>query len=189
MRIVEVLPEERDRNDREENSMSTQTQEAVEMGTKPVQEHQWLQKLVGDWKVVSEMTMGPDQPKQKSEGTESVKSVGGLWAFSQGKATMPDGTAMESYATLGYDVSFKEYRGCWFASMSSHLWKQTGTLSADGKVMTLDCVGPDMVKDGETANYRDVIEIIDDNHRTLTSYGQDDKGEWQEFMKMYYTRV
>jgi hypothetical protein len=29
--------------------MSTQTQEPVEMGTKPVQEHQWLQKLVGEW--------------------------------------------------------------------------------------------------------------------------------------------
>jgi hypothetical protein len=46
-----------------------------------------------------------------------------------------------------------------------------------------------MVKDGETANYRDVIEIIDDNHRTLTSYGQDENGDWQEFMNAHYTRV
>jgi hypothetical protein len=172
-----------------EKRMSTQTQEPVEMGTKPVQEHAWLQKLVGEWRVETEMTMEPGQPKQRSEGTESVKSLGGLWAFGEGKGKMPDGTAMSYYSALGYDVSFKEYRGCWFASMSSHLWKQVGELSADGKVMTLNCVGPSMTKDGETANYRDVIEIIDENHRTLTSYGQDDKGEWQEFMKARYTRI
>ncbi len=55
--------------------------------------------------------------------------------------------------------------------------------------MTLDCVGPHMEKDGETANYRDVIEIIDENHRTMTSYGEDDNGVWHEFMKSHYTRA
>jgi len=86
-------------------------------------------------------------------------------------------------------VSFKEYRGFWIASVSSHLWKYTGGLSPDGKTMTLNCVGPSMVKDGETANYRDVIEIIDHNRRTLTSYGEDESGNWQPFMKSTYTRV
>ena len=172
--------------------MSTQTQEpqeAIEMGTKPTPEHQWLQKLVGEWRFETEMSMGPDQPKQKSQGTETVKSLGGLWAVGEGTSTMPDGNGMNFYSTLGYDVSFKEYRGCWFASMSSHLWKQVGELSEDGKVMTLNCVGPNMTKDGETANYRDVIEIFDENHRTLTSYGQDENGEWQLFMQAHYTRV
>jgi hypothetical protein len=182
-----------EKKEREENRMSTQTPEApeaIEMATRPVPEHDWLQKLVGEWRVESEMTMAPGQPKQKSTGTESVKSLGGLWASGEGKATMPDGTTAMTYCTaLGYDVSFKEYRGCWFASMSSHLWKQTGELSADGRVMTLHCVGPHMTRDGETANYRDVIEILDEDHRTLTSYGQDDDGEWHEFMKAHYTRV
>ena len=174
--------------------MSTQTQEAIEqdmmeMGTKPVPEHEWLQKLVGNWRMESEMTMAPDQPKQKSEGTESVKSLGGLWAFGEGTVTLPNGTVMNLVSTIGYDVSFKEYRGCGFFSMSSHLWKYVGELSTDGKVMTLNCVGPSMTVDGGTANYRDVIEILDKDHRTLTSYGQDENGAWQEFMKAFYTRV
>lgn len=169
--------------------MSTETQEAMEMGTKPVPEHEWLQKLVGEWTVTSEMNMGPDQPKMTSQGKETVVSLGGLWAKGEGTATGPDGSSMQIFYALGYDVSFKEYRGCWLMSMSSHLWKQTGTLSDDGKTMTLDCVGPHMSKDGETANYRDVIELIDENHRTMTSYGQDDNGEWQEFMKATYTRA
>ena len=169
--------------------MSTDTQEAMEMGTQPVKEHEWLQKLVGNWRVDSEMIMGPDQPKMKSTGTETVISLGGLWAIGEGKDQMPDGATMDYRSALGYDVSFKEYRGCWYASVSSHLWKYAGTLSPDGRSMTLDCVGPNMEKDGETANYRDVIEIIDDNHRTRTTFGQDDNGEWHEFMKSHYTRV
>ncbi len=169
--------------------MSNDTQELMEAGTKPVKEHEWLQKLVGEWRVESEMAMEPGGPKQKSEGTETVKSLGGLWAFAENKGKMPNGTEMTGYLVLGYDVSFKEYRGCWFGSMSSHLWKYVGELSADGKTMTLNCEGPSMTKDGETALYRDVIELIDENHRTLTSNGQDDKGEWQEFMKSHYYRV
>lgn len=173
--------------------MSTQTEErkTEEMPgpTKPIKEHEWLQKLVGEWRTESEMWMEPGQPSQKGTGQETVKSLGGLWAFTEGTGTMPDGDSMEYKVALGYDVSFKEYRGCWFANVSSHLWKQTGKLSADGKTMTLDCVGPHMMRDGETANYRDVIEIIDDNNRKMTSYGEDEKGEWQKFMEVKFTRA
>lgn len=159
------------------------------MGTKPIKEHEWLQKLVGDWRTETEMTMEPGGPTIKGQGTEHVESLGGLWAFSEGVGSMPNGDKMEYYTGLGYDVSFKEYRGFFIMSVSSHLWKYTGTLSADGRTMTLDCVGPNMEKDGETANYRDVIEIIDDNHRTLTSYWEDENGEFQQMMRSVYTRV
>jgi hypothetical protein len=168
--------------------LSTAVAEEIEMGTKPVWEHEWLQNLVGEWRTETEMSMGPGQPKQRAEGTESVKSLGGLWAFGEGKATMPGGAPMTYYAALGYDVSFKEYRGCWIASVSSHLWKKAGKLSADGKVLTLECVGPNMEVDGETANYRDVFELVDRDHFTLTSYGEDESGEWNEYMRSNYTR-
>jgi hypothetical protein len=146
-------------------------------------------QLVGEWRVETEMIMAPGQPAQTATGTETVHSLGGLWAYTEGTTAMPGGGPMTYRSALGYDVSFKEYRGCWIASASSHLWTYVGTLSADGMTMTLDCVGPSMVKDGETANYRDVIEIQDADHRTMTSYGQDDAGAWQQFMKATYTRV
>ena len=172
-----------------ENTQEPQgTQEPMEMGTKPKAEHGWLQNLVGDWKVVSEMVMGPDK-KETSEGTEKVVSLGGLWAFGEGEAAMPNGTPMQYKSAIGYDVSFNQYRGCWFASMSSHLWKYEGELSEDGKKLTLNCVGPNMEKDGETANYRDVHELIDENNRTMTSFGEDENGNWNQFMKATYTRA
>ncbi|MEQ1935054.1 MAG: DUF1579 domain-containing protein [Fimbriimonadaceae bacterium] len=167
--------------------MSTETEEM--MATKPESEHEWLQNLVGEWRTETEMTMGPGGEKANSTGTEKVISLGGLWAFGEGKGDMPDGSTMDYRTALGYDVSFKEYRGCWFASVSSHLWKYVGELSEDGKTMTLNCEGPDMVNEGKTAQYRDVIEIIDANTRTLTSYFTGENGEFQEMMKCTYTRV
>lgn len=169
--------------------MSDIAQDFPEMATKPIAEHAWLEKLIGQWRVEAEMMMEQGGEKFRSQGTASVKSLGGLWAYSENKDTMPDGNEMLSYFALGYDVSFKQYRGCWIGSVSSHLWNYIGELSADGRKMTLNCEGPSMIKDGATAQYRDVIEIIDESHRTLTSFAQDDKGEWQEFMKAHYYRV
>jgi hypothetical protein len=160
------------------------------MGTKPVAEHAWLQQLVGEWTVESVMHMGPDSEPVTGRGRETVTSLGGLWAHTHGTGTMPNGEEMQYFSALGYDVTFHEYRGCWFADVSSHLWRQVGTLSADGKVMTLDCEGPHMEKDRATALYRDVITIVDHDHRTLESFGQDEEtGEWVRFMKADIRRV
>jgi hypothetical protein len=163
-------------------------EETAPAGTKPVAEHAWLHNLVGEWTITTEMSMGPSGPEMTSEGSETVTMLGGLWAFGEGEMTMPDGESMHHKLALGWDVSFNEYRGCWFASASSHLWNYFGELSEDGKVMTLSCEGPSMVKDGETANYRDVHELIDENTRTMTAWGQSEDGSWRSFMKSTYRR-
>ena len=168
--------------------MSTEHQEPMEMATKPIKEHEWLKHLLGDWKVESQMMM-PDGQTFTTHGTAHVKSLGGLWAYSENTDTMPDGTQITGYFALGYDVSFKEYRGAIIMSASSHLWKYAGQLSADEKTLTLECEGPSMTADGATAMYREVIELVDESSRTHTSYGQDEKGEWVQFSKSHYTRV
>ena len=48
------------------------------MKTEPHKEHQWLQKLVGEWTCESEATMEPGKPPERFTGTESVTS--GCWA-------------------------------------------------------------------------------------------------------------
>jgi hypothetical protein len=166
--------------------MSTETQEFV--GTKPLPEHAWLKKLVGEWKVESEMTM-PDGTTVRAEGREVASMLGDLWVLSEGEGDMPDGGKMRYRTGLGYDVSFKEYRGFWLADVSSHLWRYHCQLSEDGRTMTMNCEGPHMEKDGETANYRDVIELLNEDERTLTSFGQDESGAWHPFMRSRLTRI
>ena len=169
--------------------MSSDTQDFPEMVTKPLKEHEWLENLMGEWRIESEMSMEPGGDTFTTTGKASVKSLGGLWAYSANIDTMPDSSTVESYFALGYDVTFKEYRGCLVMAVSSHLWKYTGALSEDGKTMTLDCEGPSMTEDNASAFYRDIIELIDKNHRTYTSFAQDEKGQWQQFAISHYYRV
>ena len=152
----------------------------------PQKEHEWLQKLVGDWTYENEAMMGPDQ-LVKSVGTESVRSLGGLWTVAEGTGQMPDGDSFGSVMTLGYDPQTKLFVGTWVGSMMTKLWVYDGELEADGRKLSLYSEGPAM--DGEgTAMYRDSIEIVSDDHRILTGELQGPDGTWHKFMTAHYRR-
>jgi hypothetical protein len=51
------------------------------MKAEPQREHQWLQKLIGEWTCESEATMEPGKPPERFTGTESVRSLGDLWVL------------------------------------------------------------------------------------------------------------
>ncbi len=51
--------------------------------------------------------MGPGKPPEKAKGTESVRSLGGLWILAEGRGEMPGGGAMTTMMTLGYDPQKK----------------------------------------------------------------------------------
>jgi Protein of unknown function (DUF1579) len=59
------------------------------MQTEPQREHQWLQQLVGEWTYEAEATTDPGQPPSKFEGSERVRSLGGLWILAEGQGEMP----------------------------------------------------------------------------------------------------
>jgi hypothetical protein len=159
------------------------------MQSKPAKEHEWLQKLVGNWTSEMECVMGPDQPPMKSKGSESVRSIGGLWTMGEGTGEMPDGNKMTSIMTLGYDPARQRFVGTFIASMMTHMWKYEGTLDASGKVLTLDTEGPGMSGDGKMTKYKDIVTFVDDDHRILTSRIQGEDGQWTEFMTAHYRRT
>jgi hypothetical protein len=154
----------------------------------PQKEHQWLQKLVGDWTYESEALMGPGQAPAKWGGAESVRSIGGLWTVAEGEGEMPGGGVATMIMTLGYDPQKKRFVGTWFGSMMTHLWVYDGALDAAGKVLTLECDGPSFTEPGKTAKYRDVIEVKSDDHRILSSHALGDDGKWHQFMTAHYRR-
>ncbi len=157
--------------------------------TAALPQHEWLKNLVGEWATETDMNPGGDGSAPRGKGRETFKMFGDLWVLGEGEVTFPDGSKMVSRMGLGYDVSFNEYRAFWVATVSSHLWKYTCSLSEDGKKLTMDCEGPDMMGDAPSAFYRDIIELVDEDHRTHTSTGQDKDGNWVTFMVNYYTRV
>lgn len=156
-------------------------------------EHLWLDRLVGEWRAeaVAGIPDNPDHP-----WTESVRSLNGLWIVAEGKGEMPGGGPVETCMTLGYDPRRKAYVGNWIGSMMTHMWVYEGKLDKSGRVLALDCEGPDFspdgelgLKDGEPGRYQDVITIEDDDTRTLTGRAMMPDGNWKEFMTVRYHRI
>lgn len=159
------------------------------MFAKPQKEHDWLTQFVGEWTSEMDYSMGPDQPRQKSKGSESVRSLGGLWMLGEGKGEMPDGTVGETLITLGFDPVKGRFVGSFVGSMMTHQWLYDGVLDESGTVLTLDSEGPGMADDGVIMPYRDVITMVSPDHRILASYTPDGSGGWREFMTAHYRRI
>jgi Protein of unknown function (DUF1579) len=153
----------------------------------PVKEHEWLQQLAGEWESEVEIFMVPGQPSIKGKGTESARMMGGFWLIGEGTGEMM-GMKMTNMLTLGYDPEKKKYVGTWADSMSSYLWKYTGTVDADGKKLTLDTEGPCPMKPGVTSKFKEVIEIKDKDHKVFTSSILGDDGKWTTMIIAKSTR-
>ncbi len=161
----------------------------MEMTVEPQKEHQWLQKLVGEWTCEAEAEMGPGKPPEKSSMIEKVRSLGGLWILAEAEGEMPGCGHATMMMTLGYDPQRKRYVGTWIGSMSTHMWVYDGALDGGETGLALDAEGPSMAGDGKMAQYRDVIEFRSNDHRVLTSHMLGDDGKWQQFMTANYRRT
>jgi hypothetical protein len=168
--------------------MSTSETQSEPMKVEPQKEHAWLQKLVGEWTYEGDCDGGPDKPRWRFSGTETVRSIGGIWIAGEGQGEMPGGGDATTVLALGFNPQTKRFVGTWFGSMMAHLWVYDGWLDEAERVLTLESDGPDMVVPGKTATYRDVHEIVDDDHRVLRAQAQGEDGSWYEFMVTRYER-
>lgn len=160
------------------------------MFAEPQLEHQWLQRLVGEWTYeTGTPTDAPAEGCSTWKGTESVRSLGGIWVVAEGQSTSVDGSAASNVMSLGFDPVTKRYVGTWIGSMATNLWVYDGELSADGNSLILASEGPDMFVEGATGLYRDIIEFIDDDHRLLRGTVRKEDGTWYEFCVTRYQRT
>lgn len=147
----------------------------------PQKEHEWLKQLEGEWVTEAEMVMEPGKPPVKSKGTESVRSLGAFWSLAEMRCECL-GVKVTGLMTVGYDAEKKQYVGTWVCSMSDWLCKYEGKV--EGKVLTLNCEGPNPADPKKTCKMRDVIEIKDRDTKVLTSSMQTEDGKWVQFMTM-----
>jgi hypothetical protein len=153
------------------------------MKIEPQQEHRWLEQLLGEWTVTSDM-----MPDSGGEWVERVRSLHGLWVVAEGTGEMPGGGAATTLMTLGYDPRRQCYVGTWVGSMMTHLWVYEGHLDATGKVLTLDCEGMDFETEGRMTRYQDIITIKSPDYRLLTARMLSTDGSWKQIMQAEYRR-
>jgi hypothetical protein len=166
--------------------------EATCIEAKPADQHRWLQQFVGAWTCQGKCMMGPDQPVHESTGRETVRRLGNLWIMGEGTVDAPgqapDAESDRTILTLGFDPQRGRFVGTFTASNMTHMWQYDGSLDAAGKVLTLNTTGPNFVAGG-MAYYQDIIERIDENHRTLRSRMLGEDGQWRQIVEMHYHRV
>lgn len=155
---------------------------------KALEEHRWLQQLVGEWSMEAEADMGPGQPPHRSSGSETVRALGDLWIVCEGTGDMPGGGTGHMRMTLGYDPARAAFTGNWVGSMMTLMWVYRGQRDAERKVLTLDTEGPSFTGDGKTVRYQDVITLVDADTRTLHSQSLGEDGQWTRFMTATYKR-
>jgi hypothetical protein len=152
-------------------------------------EHQWLQRMVGEWSFEMEAEAGPGQPPITDRGRESVRSLGGVWVLCESQGSTPDGDGVSSIMTLGYDPARGRFLGTFVASMMTHLWLYEGTLDAAASVLTLETEGPSSTEEGKTSRYRDTLEMRGDDGRVQTSSYLREDGAWHPFLTTHYRRT
>ncbi len=158
------------------------------MKAEPQKQHRWLGKLVGKWTYEMDAA-APGQPSSKATGTETVRSIGGIWIQAEGQGEMPGAGPATTVMTLGYDPHKKRFIGTFIGSMMTHMWVYDGELDASERVLTLNSEGPSMANDGTMSKYQDVIEFKSDDRRTLSARVREPNGSWKHFMTVEYRRV
>ena len=150
-------------------------------------EHEWLNKFVGEWDVVSEGDAGEGQEPIKGKAVMTSSMLGKLWLVNKSEHEVA-GVKMKSIQMIGYDPSKKKYVGIWADSMINYMWHYEGTVDERGKTLTLDAKGPSMSGDGKMINYRDIFEFKDDDTILARSEMQGPDGKWTTLMEGKATR-
>ena len=161
------------------------------MSTGRQAEHEWLDRFVGEWTYVMVASAEPGKPPESYEGTESVRSVGGLWVVCEGRGDSPTGEPTTTIMSIGYDPAKRRYRGTFIGSMMPDLWIYEGEVDRKtGNSLTMYTEGPSFTDEGKRASYRDTIEFQGNDQRTLSSrYRDDSDGSWHQFMTTTYRRT
>ncbi len=150
-------------------------------------EHEWLLQLVGEWDATWDTEPGNPDGDATWKSHESIKAVGDLWIVAEGEASGAD-LSFTSMLTIGYDPAEEAFVGSWIDSIQTRMWTYRGTLDEERRVLTLAAEGPSMTDPTKTAKYEDRIELIDADHKRITSVGMNDKGEWEQYMQVNFTR-
>ncbi len=156
------------------------------MMPRPQKEHEWLQRLVGEWTFEGEVGEA-GRPGERFEGVETIRSVGDIWITAEAHVGAPDGSEAVNILTLGFDPRKGRFVGGFVSTWMTHFWVYDGELDADGTALTLLSEGPSMDGGGLT-RFREVIGIVSADERTWTSWRESADGSWQEVMRSVYRR-
>ncbi len=152
--------------------------------------HKMMETAVGTWNVNSTLWVYPGAEPMTSTGALVNEMLYG-GRYLQGKvSTNADklGTSFQGTFITAFDNSTQTYQNVWIDNGSTGIHSTSGTMSADGKTLTLTGTSTDLMT-GKPVNIREVITFNNLNSTTWEFY-RSDSGTGNEFkmMQIEYTR-
>ncbi len=152
---------------------------------KPGPEHQALAGAAGTWDLVVERA-GPDGKPTQSKGVSEIKvALGGFWLVEDFSADL-SGMPFQGHGLTTYDPGKGKYIGTWVDCFGPYLMQLEGTMSKDGKTLTMSGMGPN--HEGKLVMHRMVSTTKDANTRVFEMYVPGPDGKEVKGMTITYTR-
>ena len=169
----------------QDEDMAAQQQAWMDYMT-PGPMHEMMAKTAGDWKTTIKFWMDPAGEPMVTEGTSKAEMIlGGRYLKETSNSTVM-GMPMEGMSITGYDNFTKEFTSIWIDNMGTGTTVAKGSYDKETKTITLHGSMVDPMT-GKDTKYRQVLNIIDDNHHTFEMFVDHD-GQEVKNMEVDYTR-
>lgn len=103
---------------------------------KPGPQHEALAVMAGDWDVQAKMWMSGPEPSVSKATSKNSMLLGGRYMQYDYSGVFSD-MPFEGRGTLGFCNVNKKYQSVWVDNFSTSLAMETGSLSEDGKTLTM----------------------------------------------------
>jgi hypothetical protein len=164
--------------------VTAEDMKACEEAGTPGPMHEWMAKCSGTYQGKVKMWMTPEAPVQEATCTTTITLVYGKFLRVESKGDMM-GMPFEGTGVYGYDNVSKKFQSVWFDNMGTGMVTGTGSLSTDGKVLTLNEKFNCPIQKKEIP-MREVQTYHDDGSMTLEMFSQDKSGKEFRTMEITY---
>jgi Protein of unknown function (DUF1579) len=151
----------------------------------PSEQHKQLDVLAGTWDVATTFKFG-GQERQGKATCESKWVLGGRHLHQQYQSTI-NGRPFTVLQILGYDTARKTFFELKLDSMDNGVMHNEGTISADGKTLTMRGDRTDPMT-GQAGKIRTVTTITDKDHYALEWYMTGADGKEERTVTLVHTR-
>ena len=152
----------------------------------PGEPHKLFASLAGSWTTKTKEWMEPDKPPMESTGSAEMKMLLDGRFLQQELTGDMMGQRYSGVGINAYDNLRKRYVTMWIDTMGTGIFTMEGTVSADGKTITLK--GQHAEPGGGHMTHRAVWKIVDSNTQTFDMYGTHEHGKEMKMMEITYTR-